>query len=58
VIDDDWALTELMEIEPAEDEDIEALLAVAVFCVIVVQRKRVAPQLSRVLLSIHGKSKR
>jgi hypothetical protein len=27
VIDDDWAFTELAEIEPAADEDIEALLA-------------------------------
>jgi hypothetical protein len=35
VIDDDWAFTELVEIEPADDEDIEALLAVAMFRVTV-----------------------
>jgi len=35
VIDDDCAFTELVEIEPA-DEDVETLLAVAMFCVIVI----------------------
>ncbi|MGZ3308639.1 MAG: hypothetical protein ACXU8R_08990, partial [Xanthobacteraceae bacterium] len=35
MIDDDWAFTELEEIEPADDEDTEVLVAVATFCVIV-----------------------
>ncbi len=35
MIDDDWAFTELEEIEPADDEDAESLVAVATFCVIV-----------------------
>jgi hypothetical protein len=63
VIDNDWAFTEPVEVEPVDGEDVEEPLAVVRFCVIVIDRQvhgvalesRGARQANRILIQVPGR---